>query len=264
MLYTDAQKTQSRAFGVASDVNVILIQATTNGQYDIIEEYTGVDGLADAIDDMYTNFNGELAAVIEDGRATSIIIHNTDPKPINAGTTTPSGNGGSVITNTMSRAGYVGSEVYGNGDTLTGYEKLNIMADQIRKDGYDVKSISSTQLTWVDANGTDRILNASEVFQVYKVTVDEQFTANWAGATVEIDNEYIRSSGETVTFKITYPGTPVSSDSATRTFAISYTTNGATSASSLTATSMTNNVVTLTDTPSISDDIHYVFTANPT
>ena len=96
------------------------------------------------------------------------------------------------------------------------------------------------------------------------MTVDEQFTANWAGATVEIDNEYIRSSGETVTFKITYPGTPVSSDSATRTFAISYTTNGATSASSLTATSMTNNVVTLTDTPSISDDIHYVFTANPT
>ena len=70
-------------------MKVILIQDTTEGVYDIVEEYTGVDGLEDAIDDMNSNFSGELAAVIEDGRATSIIIHNDDPRNINTGVDTP-------------------------------------------------------------------------------------------------------------------------------------------------------------------------------
>ena len=87
MLYTDAKKTQSRAFGVTSDVNVVLIQATENGLYDTIEEYTGVDGLEDAIDDMNGNspFEGKIAAIIEDGRATSIIIHNMNEIDIEEG-----------------------------------------------------------------------------------------------------------------------------------------------------------------------------------
>ena len=83
MLYTNTD--ESRGFGVTEDVNVVLIQRTDNGWYDIIEEYTGVDGLEDAIDDMNDNFTGKLAAVIEDGRATSIIIHNTNPVKIDEG-----------------------------------------------------------------------------------------------------------------------------------------------------------------------------------
>ena len=77
-----------------------------------------MDGLEDAIDDMNSNFSGELAAVIEDGRATSIIIHNTDPRNINTGVDTPA--------NTDYQFTNLSATVAGNGTiTLDGHSAID-------------------------------------------------------------------------------------------------------------------------------------------
>ena len=70
-------------FSVSPEVKVVLANADGKGNEfgTVSDEYTGYKGLEDAIDDLNTNFKGELNAIIEGGVATSIIINCTEKDP---------------------------------------------------------------------------------------------------------------------------------------------------------------------------------------
>ena len=68
---------------MSPEVKVVLANADGKGNDfgTVSDEYTGYKGLEDAIDDLNTNFKGELNAIIEGGVATSIIINCTEKDP---------------------------------------------------------------------------------------------------------------------------------------------------------------------------------------
>ena len=247
------------------DVKVVFEQQDDN----VWDTYfwTGENGVDRALNELRkvsansNLYDYEISAVIDNGRATSIIIKDLTGDGYVAGDRDDDAR---VITNTGARVGYVGTEIYGGGETLTPYEMMLILADQIEADGYDVTNVDSTGVDYIGPNGYPTSVASGTVKQVYKVTFEQEWTSNWADATIEVKDAYVNGSTDTVTFTLTYKGTPVASDVATRNFAIDYTTGGKTTSSNLSASGMTNNVITLTDTPNITSDIHYVFTANPT
>jgi len=99
-LYTS--RDTNEGFHVAENVAVVLATADKNGEdpYDSVELYSGTNGLKRAIRDMNTDeadkgFNGgvRLAAILEEGSATAIIIDDRNPdgqKGSSDGTTTTS------------------------------------------------------------------------------------------------------------------------------------------------------------------------------
>ena len=80
LYYVTNEKT---GFSVSPEVKVVLANADGKGNDfgTVSDEYTGYKGLEDAIDDLNTNFKGELNAIIEGGVATSIIINCTEKDP---------------------------------------------------------------------------------------------------------------------------------------------------------------------------------------
>ena len=209
MLYTDTAV--SEGFGIASDVNVILIQDTTSADWDIIEEYTGSDGtqVQDAIDDMYRNgFNGELAAVIEDGRATSIIIHNTNKKPIDTGTTTPTVSSYQVIVSDEAND-YQDAQIFAptNAASWSISQALNALAARIQADGNTLVEIDTTSggsITWLDASmGDARKVTALPNNRVYRVELNGEYRYLPENAIVA-DATYV--TGQTIAWDVDWTG----------------------------------------------------------
>ena len=151
-----------------------------------------MDGLEDAIDDMYRNFNGELAAVIEDGRATSIIIHNTNKKPVDEGTTTPAVSNYQVIVSDEAND-YQDAQIFAptNAASWSIPQALNALAARIQADGNTLVEIDTTSggsITWLDASMGDArkvtALPSESGHRLYRVELNGDFQYMLAGETV--------------------------------------------------------------------------------
>ena len=196
-LYTATSDNQGIA--ISSDVKVVRAQNIAGTAFDEIEEYDGVDGLEDAINDMYDNFaNGtgvdhELVVIVENGRATSVILVNDTPEPVNGGTTTPRGYtvvGGSATDNFTTARIYAGSNTW-NLATAT-----DTLADYIRGQGYNVTNVnaSTNQITFMK-NNTPTTINVTNNMQVVRISDYVVYSAGSSGSGYTLDTNWNVTGG---------------------------------------------------------------------
>ena len=202
------------------DTKVVFEQENKNEW--TTEFWSGQSGVEKAIkelrvDETTSNYDYEVSALIDNGRASTIIImDNTNNGDAGVKPTA----GTKVIKNGGAGNNYAGTEIYGGGKTLSNYELMMALANQIEADGYNVTYVDATTVRYDGPNGYPTSVALSNVYQVYKVTAKMANTfadAYWNQATVTVTDaadgdEYIREGMQTVDFVFTYGNTSYDMD----------------------------------------------------
>ena len=176
MLYTSNSNEQG--IYIDANVKVVRTQNVASAQFDEIEEYTGVDGLEDAINDMYDNFAGtpstahELVMIVENGRATSIILVNNTPRPVDGGTTTPTDGDLTLMNLTYNTSTHVFEATIG---TPVNFGTCN-WSLVVKQGGYVVASASSTGAPGASANDVF-VLSTNAVAANLQNNIKGEYTA---------------------------------------------------------------------------------------
>ena len=194
-LFLDENNTNG--FAVADDAKAVLIEEVDGDQFGEITYYDSKeDNVADAIDDLNTNFNGFLFAIMDDGVATSVIIVDT------VNQVTPGGGG----------AGVAGTDTVVNGDAVLTVDGNGLTAKNVR---------ISTRGNLTYTFGVPAGHANQPVAYDYEVFVDEVRVARGSvDATVSSSNDVDGSiniyedyaAGDEVVIyidNVTFPGAPV-------------------------------------------------------
>ena len=200
---------------IATDASIILDQERNNDGGDVYFG-TGIDDLVDFLEDLHQNANGrydyELSLLIEDGRATTVIIKDNVPDG-NGGVTPPAVSTTNIdVVYDDENGHYLQPRIYdGTGNWEAG-PVFAALAEEIRANGGTVTGFNLTvpsnasnagnTMTWEDEYGAEWTIRGDNIDRLYSVEVDDELVGYVGPGAVYYDTD-----GETVVAGFVLQGT---------------------------------------------------------